>query len=133
MALRLLWTTPSRGREDLYGVGMNLIEPWEFAIIALAVFRVYRLIAEDTILDYPRRKLLRLADEWEQEGDDPGDDYRVKWGIFITCAWCLGWWVSLGAFLLWIWLPTETVFLATPFAISAVVALISKNLDKEES
>ena len=65
--------------------------------MALAVFRIYRLIAEDTILDYPRRKLLRLAKEWEQEGDDPGDDYRAEWGIFITCPWCLGFWLSVVA------------------------------------
>jgi len=115
---------------------MNLIEPWAFVVIALAVFRVYRLIAEDTILDYPRRKLLRLADEWEQEGDDPGDDYRTEWGIFITCPWCLGFWLSGIALvvysILFEWVGVFS-FLCLWFAISAVVALIAKNLDKEES
>jgi hypothetical protein len=112
---------------------MNTPSWWAFALLALAVFRAYRLIAEDTILDRPRKWLLRgPLDTWEKEGDDPGDDYRLDLGIFITCVWCLGWWLSLGVFLLWVWFPTETLFVATPFALSAVVALVAKNLDREE-
>ena len=135
MALRLLRAALVRGREDLYGVGVKLISWWEFAILALAVWRVFHLIAEDTILDYPRRKLLRLADEWEQEGDDPGDDYKVKWGIFITCPFCLGFhlsWIAMAIYcLLFGWVGVFS-FLCLSFALSAVVALIAVNLDKSE-
>ena len=114
---------------------MNTISWWEFVILALAVFRVFRLIAEDTILDWPRKKLLRLADDWEKEGDDPGDDYRMEWGIFITCPWCLGFhlsWIALAIYcILFGWIGVFS-FLVTAFAISAVVALVAKNLDKPE-
>lgn len=109
---------------------------WEFALLALAVFRVYRLIAEDTILDRPRKWLLRgPLDTWEKEGDDPGDDYRLDLGIFITCYWCLGFWLSGVALALYClvveWLGVFS-FLVCWFALSATVALIAKNLDREE-
>lgn len=105
---------------------------WAFLLLALAAFRVYRLIAEDTILDWPRRRLLRLGNEWMQEGDHVPDEFREKWSLFITCPWCLGFWLSVAAWLAWLWQPRWTLILATPFAISAVVALVAKNLDKEE-
>jgi hypothetical protein len=105
---------------------------WAFVLLALGVFRIYRLIAEDTILDWPRRRLLRLGDEWMREGDKVPDEFREKWSLFITCPWCLGWWLALGAWLLWLWQPHWTLVGMTPFAISAVVALTAKNLDQPE-
>ena len=114
---------------------MNAPSLWVFVLLALAVFRVFRLIAEDTILNYPRRKVLRLAESWEKEGDDPGDDYRVEWGIFITCPWCLGFWLSGVALALYCliieWVGVFS-FLVCWFALSATVALIAKNLDRPE-
>jgi hypothetical protein len=104
-------------------------EWWEFVLLALATFRVFHLIAEDTILDRPRRKLLRLAKDWE-EGDDFGDEYRLKWAIFITCVWCLGWWIGLGWWGLWLLFGDWTLVAATPWALSAVVAAIAVALDR---
>jgi len=93
---------------------------WAALVMALAVFRVYRLIAEDDIADRPREWLLAKLKE----------ERLVQLDKLITCPWCLGWWLSLGVYLFWLWLPTETLVVCTPFALSAVVALISKNLDK---
>lgn len=106
---------------------------WQFLLLSLAVFRVYRLIAEDTILDRPRRWLLRLGDWQDGDGEDniPAE-YRDKWGLFITCPWCLGFWLSVVTWVAWLLFPTETVWLAVPWALSAAVALINKNLDPEE-
>ena len=111
---------------------MNIPSWWGFVLLVLMVFRIYRLIAEDTILDTPRRKLLRLGDEWMQEGDKVPEDFREKWSLFITCPWCLGFWLSVIAWIAWLIFPTETLWFAVPWAISAVVALVAKNLDKEE-
>ena len=110
----------------------NIPTWWQFLLIAGAVFRIYRLIAEDTILDRPRRWVLRLDPNWEEEGDEVGENYRFKWGIFITCPWCLGFWLSVIAWVSWLIFPTETIWLAVPWALSGAVALIAKNLDKEE-
>lgn len=99
---------------------------WQFALLALAAYRTFRLIAEDTILERPRRAILRLDPGWEEEGDPTGPDYRAEWGFFITCPYCAGFWISLawwGAWLLW---PHATVLVAVPWAIGAVVAFFAK-------
>ena len=101
-------------------------------LLGLAAWRTYRLIAEDTILEIPRRRLLRLAPTWEKEGDEPGDTYRFGLGSFITCPWCSGFWLSLVIYLLWLWFPHATLVVCTPLALSAIVGLIATNLDREK-
>lgn len=108
---------------------MNVPDWWQTALLALAAFRIFRLLGEDTILDRPRAWALRLGN-W-QEGQRVPASYREKWGTFITCPWCAGFWISLawwGAWLVW---PHGTLVAATPFAISAVVGLVAK-LDLDE-
>lgn len=111
---------------------------WQALLLGLAAFRVYRLIAEDTILDQPRRYLLRLGSDWQKDGDPVPDNYRAKWAEFITCPWCAGFWIS-GILLL---VYYEVVFddswskvfgfIVTWLAISAFVGLVAKNLDAED-
>lgn len=75
---------------------------FEAVLLALAAWRVWHLLAEDTILDPFRRYVTRAED-------------------FIACPYCLGFWVSLawvGAFVFW---PHATVWVALPFALNAVV------------
>jgi len=98
---------------------------WEFLLLALAAFRVWRLLAEVTILDKPRRKLLRLSPEWEEEGDDPGPGYRKTWGEFFICPWCLGFWIALAWWGAWLFWPHAATLLAVPWAISAFVGLVA--------
>jgi hypothetical protein len=93
---------------------------WEFVLIAVASYRVWRLLAEDAILDRPRKWVLRLGD-WE-DGQAAPLAYRDKWGEFLICPWCLGAWLSLGIYLFWIWFPTETLIVCVPLALSATVA-----------
>jgi hypothetical protein len=47
----------------------------------------------------------------------------------VHCPFCLGWWVSLVAYVAWLALPTATLYLAAPFALSGAVGIIAKNLD----
>ena len=51
-----------------------------FVLLALASWRVFRLLAEDTILDKPRRRLLRLGDWEEDSGEDPPDGLPLRVG-----------------------------------------------------
>lgn len=102
---------------------------WEFFLLALAAFRVWRLLAEDTILDRPRAWLLGLPPDW-QEGQRVPESYREELGKFITCPWCAGFWITLcwwGAWLLW---PHWALVAATPWALNAILALAAKNLDE---
>jgi len=98
---------------------------WEFLLLGVAAWRIFRLLAEDEILNRPRRWVLNLDPDWN-EGEDPNDDYRFEWGTFLTCPYCAGFWISLawwGAWLIW---PHATLLVAVPLAINAVVVAGAK-------
>lgn len=99
------------------------------ALLLGASFRVYRLIAHDTILNRPRKWLVGLGD-WK-EGDTVPDGYREWLTIWLECPWCCGFWVTVawwGAFEMW---PHGTLVAAAPWAISGAVALVAKHLDAD--
>lgn len=95
----------------------------------LAAYRTWRLIAEDDILNRPRRWLLRLGSEWEKEGDRVPEGFRQKWATFLTCVWCMGAWCSLAWWAVWQIEEHGTLVVATPFAISAGVGFLRRSLD----
>ena len=83
----------------------------EFMILALAAYRCYQLVSDDTILDRPRDWLTRKLDR-ESE----------KFSLFITCPWCAGFWISVG-WALAFWADERAVWVAVPFAFNAVLVL----------
>lgn len=99
--------------------------PLEFVIVALGAFRLTRLVGWDTITAPLRTRLLGA--------DDSGKPTRAapRWGAagFVHCAWCVGFWVSVAAFAAWEFQPDATLIVMTPLALSAVVGVVSKNLD----
>ena len=111
---------------------MSVPDWYETLLLSLAAFRLWRLIAEDDILDRPRRRLLRLGDEWQEDGDPVPDDYRSGLATFVQCPWCLGFHASVLLWLCWLWQPTVTLALCTPFVLSAIVGLTRRNLDPPE-
>lgn len=111
---------------------------WQFILLALASYRLWRLLADDDITDRPRRWALNLGREW-QPGDDAPDGYRERWGLFLTCPWCAGAWISGLVYLTWVLLlgnPDHAsdvlVGIGVWFALSAAVGLIRGNLDQSE-
>lgn len=101
---------------------MILPGPFEFMLGALAAWRIYKLIADDEILDRPR--------DWLEEH---GGRYVET---LLACPYCLGWWVSLAGsvgYYLAIDAPLDgpTVFavLLVAFALSAAVVWIEILLD----
>lgn len=55
---------------------------------------------------------------------------RPEWiDQLLSCPWCLGFWVCLAAVGAFILAPTGTTWALLPFALSAVVGLVAKNLD----
>ena len=115
-------------------------DAWPFLLLALAAFRLYRLGARDTIsepvrarLSYPDDAAVTLDSE-EPALEVVGDGERSKgWRVYaatlIRCAWCGGFYVSAGVWVAWDQWPSWTLFLATPFALSAVLGLAKKQLD----
>lgn len=110
---------------------MSVPDWWTATLLALAAWRVFHLVAFDDILDRPRRYITRLSPGWRQEGDATGEKYREKLANFLTCPFCLGFYVSLSVYLLWIWFPTETLVVSTVFALNAGVIAAQKGLSSE--
>lgn len=107
---------------------------FELVVISLAAFRTWHLLAEDTILDGPRRWVLRLGD-WRpaDKGPDPPapDGYREKLALFISCPWCAGNWILIAwgvAFELWPHGTTVAASLGAAMALVPIVALVASRL-----
>ncbi len=82
-----------------------MIGPWQFALVALAAWRTFHLLAYDDI-----------AERWR--GDQEG------FLEFVQCPFCLGFWVAL-SWVAWFWLePHWTLIVAVPFAVSAAVGML---------
>lgn len=86
--------------------------PWPFALLALAAYRVFWLIAEDDITAPIRERLTARG-------------RREKTELFLTCGWCAGFWICVGWWLAWLALNEWAVVAAVPFALSAVVGLVT--------
>ena len=104
---------------------MILVSPVGFVILALAVFRVWRLVAQDDILQPVRLWILSFGRD-SSGGRLPGFGPALARGIvdFLTCPWCFGLWLSVIAYLLarltWSWSYVP----ATMLAVSAIVGLL---------
>ncbi len=87
--------------------------PWEFALLALAAYRVWKLVADDAILD-PLRNRIQFSDTEK---------------LFVNCPWCLGFWVGLFWVACW-WIDGYvTLVAAVPFAVSAAVGFVATVVD----
>jgi hypothetical protein len=95
--------------------------PWHFALLALAIFRVWKLVGDDAVLDRPRDwVLVRL-------------ERRASWlDYFITCPWCSGFWLMLVWWVAWLIWPHAAVVVAVPFALSAAVGYLGVGIDRLE-
>lgn len=91
---------------------MNVPDWYEAALLSLAAYRTWRLIALDTILDRPRAALVKRT----------GDHVD----LFILCSWCCGAWCSLGWWAAWQAWPHGTLVVAALAALSAAVGVMGK-------
>ena len=85
-------------------------DPWHFTLLSLALFRVIKLVGDDTILDRPR--------DWLS------DRLGYKFDELVTCPWCIGFWLGARLWTLWIVWPTETLAASSFLAFLAAAALI---------
>jgi hypothetical protein len=97
---------------------IQVMSTLNFIILALAVFRITRLIMLDEILA-PVRNLF-----WEKF--PPESSYL---GFLFTCEWCVSMWVALPIVLFYAAFPTLTLLVGCIFALSAVSSLITARLD----
>lgn len=99
---------------------------WEAILLTLGSFRIWRLLAADTILDRPRDWLTRREQYFS---DETQHLYRENLDKFLHCPWCLGFWITLATWGAWLAWPQGTLIGLTPWAISAGVGLVQRNWD----
>jgi hypothetical protein len=90
----------------------------DFLILALAAYRITRLIVEDTLLEPLRERV------WKRFPPE------TKLGYLFTCFWCTGFWVSVLIVAVYLLLPSATIAIALVFALSAVVGIIDTILHR---
>lgn len=88
---------------------------WQTLLLALAAFRLWRLIAFDVVTERLRRRMITR----QRLFADPGNAAE-----FVQCPWCLGFWIALAWWAAWLAWPHGTLIAAAPFAISAAVGLV---------
>jgi hypothetical protein len=107
---------------------MSIPNWFEFALLSLAAYRVFRLLSEDTVLDRPREYVVGLSG-W-QEGRPTPPGYRVRLAEFLLCSSCFGFWISVAWWLSYQLWEYGTVVAAVPFAISTVVIAVASLLNE---
>lgn len=116
--------------------------PWAAVVLVLAAFRISRLVGWDDLPPVARLRAWMVGEEVTRAGstnarlgltDEEPEEVvtyrRETLNHFIHCAFCFGAWVSAALYILWLWFPTETMYAVVPFALSAAVGLVAKNLD----
>lgn len=107
-----------------------MLEPWPFALYALAVARITLFIAKDDLFDEPRAWLLnRLTPDGDDGEPLPVAWWRRKLAYLIVCIWCVPVWIAAG--LVWPaihwWSHTLAVqATATILALAMTASLLSK-------
>jgi hypothetical protein len=110
---------------------VNVPSWYAATLLALAAYRSFRLLGEDTILDRPRAWLVRLPASYH-DGDAIPAGYRQELAIWLQCPWCAGFWHAacwLAAFEIW---PHGTLIAAALFALSTVVGIVGHALTATE-
>ena len=95
----------------------------------LGTFRLWRIIAADTLPILVRARHWLLKPLIWDVNDEPDVYERGVLAEWLECPYCSGAWFSVATYLLWLWLPTETLYVAAPLAISAAVGIIRMKLD----
>jgi hypothetical protein len=90
----------------------------EFIVLALATYRLTRLIIEDKVMDWLRERI------WSRFPPDK------RLGYLITCYWCLGFWFASLVVLAYIIVPVPTMVFSVILAVSALVGIVAARMDR---
>ena len=91
----------------------------DFILLALATYRVTRLLVSDTIFANLRNRI------WNRYPPE-----TTKRGYLLTCQWCTSIYVGLG-FVSWYTISSEVVrFFAVALALSAIAGLLTAYEDR---
>jgi hypothetical protein len=111
---------------------MSIPDWWEAVLLGAAAWRVFQLLSADDILDRPRRYVTRLGKKWEKEGDPVPKEYRIGLANWISCPYCLGFFVALGWWSAWEVWPHGSLVAASLLLLSSLVVAGDKFLSSSE-
>jgi len=94
-----------------------MIDLLAFALLALATYRIGKLIIEDVIFEKIREKIFKKF---------PPES--TKTGYFFTCYWCTSLWVATLLTVGYILVPSIMLIICLPLALSAVVGILSEKV-----
>jgi len=99
---------------------VSTLNSLDFIILALATYRISRLITQDHIFAGLRDSF------WKRFPPE-----TTKIGYFSTCMWCTSIWVGLG-FIIWYTISADVSrIFAVVFALSAIAGLLTAYEDKD--
>jgi hypothetical protein len=90
-----------------------ILEPLTFVILALAAFRVTRVITTDVVFEPVRERI------WKKFPSSKG------FGYLITCDWCTGFYVSIAFVLAYLLVPVIVYVVSLVLSISAIIGLLA--------
>jgi hypothetical protein len=119
--------------------------PFVTVVFAFAVYRLTRLLGWD---EFPLAVKIRswvIGEEWmtgtkpELPGKTPSSALaevrpgyrRPKIAHLVHCPFCLGWWVSLAVYGVWLEFGHRSLYALYPLALSGAAGLLAKNGDKQ--
>jgi hypothetical protein len=90
--------------------------PLEFVVLALACYRLTRLVLEDEIVAPLRERI------WRRYSPTSGNNI----GYLITCPWCTSIWVGSLLVVMYKIAPEPAFYVSCAFALSAIAGLIDR-------
>lgn len=89
------------------------LDAFTFVILALAAFRVTRVITTDVVFESVREKI------WKKFPPTKG------FGYLITCDWCTGFYISILFVVAYLLVPTVVYVVSLVLSISAIIGLLA--------
>ena len=96
----------------------SIIDPTGLAILALAVYRLCRLVVEDQVFAFIREAV------WRRFPPTHG------FGYLFTCYWCTSIWFASLATLSYMIIPMPTMVVALVLAVSTIAGFIAARVDR---
>lgn len=102
---------------------------WQFALLTLAVYRLWRLAAIDD-MPWLVTARSRIVGAHHLDGSETWAFDRPTLAHAIHCPWCSGLWVAFSATGCWWLSPHWTVVAAVPFAVSTAAGALGHFLNE---
>lgn len=118
------------------GGGGSLSDALSFVVLALASFRLTRMIVFDTITAPFRRLFHEEQEEVNEQGEVEtyiiikGEGLRSWIGELLSCYWCTGIWCTAALLLIYILIPVISMWLNLLLAIAAAAGIIEAVVSK---